>query len=155
MLNKANYWGIILFAIILPFETLSQRLPTNSCPTFAGSSKAHNKVMFFLTLPDREDKRIQVGATNETVEQIEPVSESIICNELNKIVNNNPKFKAVDHNLDDRRTKYYYQTNNLYYIFWHWKPEDNPENGIRIRTGPKTLFIVVNKDFSEVWEHYF
>ncbi len=129
-----------------------QRPPivTDPCPNPNGSQRAQFSVRFFLTFPAAESARIETGATNETIEQIRPVADATICSALNQIVLNTPKYKSVDDNLDVRDTKYYYRTDNLYYIFWDRKLEH--DNKI---SGPRTLFIVVSADYQNIWEYYF
>jgi len=84
------------------------------------------------------------------VEQIRPVSDESICAELNKIINNNTKYKQINDNLKPQNTKYFYRTENLYYIFWNKKPEyDIPS------PGPRRIFIIVSADFQNVWEKYY
>ncbi|MEM6526327.1 MAG: hypothetical protein AAGF85_18625 [Bacteroidota bacterium] len=145
-----SYVGIVLFFSV-QYESMGQIPLNKNCSNTDGSQRAFNRVMFFLTLNDREAERIEVGATDETVEQIRPVDIEADCSNLTQIITNSIKYSRVDANLGDKRTKYYYKTGNLYYIFWDRKPE---YDGIPF-TAPKTLFIVVSKDFSEVWEYYF
>jgi hypothetical protein len=124
--------------------------PINPCPNLTGGEGAHFAVMYFLKYPIAENARIETGATNESVDQIKQVSDETICSALNQIVLNTPKYKRVDDNLDTKNTKYYYRTDNFYYIFWDRKPEH--DNKI---TGPKSLFIVVSSNYEHVWEYYF
>ena len=141
----------MLFSIIGFSNAQKHRVVNSTCPNPNGGQRAHNRLMFFLTLSHMEPERIETGAVSETVSQIRPISDGAICSRLNQIVQNNPKYKSVDQNLNVKRTKYYYRTNNLYYIFWDKKPEFDET----ISLGPKTLFIVVNKDNWNIWEYYF
>ena len=157
ILNKIEMKIIVKFIlfvilIVAAHNIQAQRLiEVSTCLNPDGSRYATQSVQFFLTWANREDDRIEVGATNETVEQIQPVADEAICSQLNQIVRNNPKYKKVDDNLDSKRTKYYYKTENFYYIFWAKKPAyDN-----RPSTGPRRLFIIVSADFQNVWEKYY
>lgn len=120
------------------------------CPEFTEGSRAFNRVKFFIVLPDRENLRQETGAVNEKEEQIRPVTEESACTELNELILTNEKYAQIDSHLREDRAKYYYQTNNFYYIFWTWKPEfdDVP------KLGPKTIFIVVKKEGGQHWEYY-
>jgi hypothetical protein len=143
--------SILLLCLMIQFTYAQKTItPLNPCSNAEVSQRAHNRVMFFLKFSNREDARIETGATNESVDQIRQVSDETICSALNQIVLNNPKYKSVDDNLDVRNTKYYYRTENFYYIFWDRKPKY--DNKI---TGPKSLFIVVSSNYEHVWEYYF
>ena len=122
-----------------------------TCINPEGSQRAHNRIMFFLTFSNREEDRIEVGAINENIEQIRPVADETICSALSQIVLDNPDYKEIDENLEEKDTKYYYRTDNFYYIFWTRKPEyDN-----WFKTGPQEIFLVVSTDFEQVWEYYY
>ena len=141
---------MVLLLCFLAHQGTSQILVDGNCPNPNSSTRAYKRVNYFLTLPDREDKRIETGATNETVDQIRPVADENICLKLNEIVSGNNLYRKVDASLDEDETKYYHRTDNLYYIFWTKKPEfDRPS------FGPRTLFIVVSKDYNSVWQYYF
>lgn len=142
---------IILYAFFAFHIGYGQELIVDTCPNPNGGQRAYNSVKFFLTLSDMLDERNETGTTTESVSQIRSVSEESVCAKLNDIVRGNPKYKRVDDTLDQKRTKYYYRTDNFYYIFWDRKPQyDNIPN-----TGPKTLFIVVSKDYKKIWQYYF
>jgi hypothetical protein len=142
--------GFLVLLLGISILSNSQDLIEPTCPNPNGGQRAYNRVMYFLTLSEDEERRTETGANIETVAQIRPVSDEAICEKLNEIVNGNPLYKKVDDNLDSKRTKYYYRTENLYYIFWAKKPE---YDGIP-STGPKTLFIVISSDYKQIWQYY-
>ena len=145
-----TYFAIII--LCMTNASFGQRfVPENACPSPNMSEIAQLRVDFFLTWPSEEDDRIETGANNETVEQIRPVADESICAELNNIVNNTPKYKRINENIDPKDTKYFYRTDNLFYIFWSQRPEydDIPS------PGPRRLFIIVSADFQNVWEKYY
>lgn len=153
---KSSYYSVIIkYGIILSLWMTtnlanSQELIDDSCPSPTGGRRAHFRVELFLTFPDRTDERIETGATNETVSMIRPVFVDSICLKLNAIVRGNTGYKQIDDNLHESKTKYYYRTDNLYYIFWNKKPQ---YDGLLL-TGPRRLFIVVSKDYQHIWEYY-
>ncbi|MEP1890116.1 MAG: hypothetical protein ABJJ14_00505 [Cyclobacteriaceae bacterium] len=122
---------------------------TDGCTGYEGA-RGRKFVEFFLTLDNFSTERVLVGASNVSISEIAPVSEEAACVRLSSIISNNAKYQTVDQSISNDETKYYYQTNDFYYIFWAWKPE----NDNRIRFGPKRLFIVVSGDFENVWEFY-
>lgn len=144
--------GTLCF-FLLAQVSIAQRPIVNSsaCPNPSGGQRAHNAVMFFLTLSDMNDERMETGATFETVSQIRSISDETICSRLNQIVLNNPKYKTMQDNLPAQDTKYYYRTDNLYYIFWAKRPEYDG----KIALGPKSLFIVVSAANENIWDYYF
>jgi hypothetical protein len=125
----------------------NQIIPINSCPNPNGSKLADFAVDWFLLSAVAKEDREKVGATNEAAEEKMPVSDETICAKLNQIVRDNPEYKKIEDNLAPDRTRYQYRTENYYYIFWSRKPEfETP------RTGPKRLFIIISKDFENIWE---
>ena len=140
----------VILVCFVAHQGTSQVLVDDTCPYPNSGKLAYATVKLFLILPHKEDWRIETGATNETVDQIRPVANENICSKLNEIVRGNALYKEVDDTVFEKLTKYYYRTDNLYYIFWERKPEyDNPH------FGPKRLFIVVSKDYNTVWQYYY
>ena len=147
-----NFAILMLLIVFVTSFSFGQRfVPENACPSPNMSERAQFIVDSFLRTPYKEDDRIETSATNETVEQIRPVADESICAELNNIVNNTPKYKRINENIDPKDTKYFYRTDNLFYIFWSQRPEydDIPS------PGPRRLFIIVSADFQNVWEKYY
>jgi hypothetical protein len=152
MKNSLKKTHVLLFFFsLIALGAYAQRQTISACPSPNGGQRAHNAVMFFLTLNEMNDERIETGATTETVSQIRSVSDESICSRLNQIVFSNPKYKSVQDNLPTEEIMYFYRTNNLYYIFWAKKPEYDG----KISFGPKSLFIVVSNNFTNIWEFYF
>lgn len=108
--------------------------------------KAYRHVKFYLTSPDLQNERINFGTNNIPVEQIRHVDDEAVCIKLNAILKSNVSFKEIDEEPDLKK-KFYYQTDNFYYIFWDYTDD-------KIRFGPKTIFIVVNKAFVVVGTCY-
>jgi hypothetical protein len=121
----------------------------NACPNPTGGNFANFTVDWFLLSPVAKTERAEAGAINETAEEKSPVSDETICGKLDQIVRNNPKYKNIEDNLPPDRTRYHYSTENFYYVFWDKKPEFEIPG-----TGPRELFIVVSKDFENIWEFY-
>lgn len=152
MKSSLKLISILLLCLMVQFVYAQRTIPPIShCSNPNGGNAAHFAVRYFLQNPIAESARIETGATSETIEQIRAVADETICSALNQIVLNTPKYKTVDDNLNAKRTKYFYRTNNLYYIFWERKPEYDEIPYM----GPKTLFIVVSADYQNIWEYYF
>ncbi len=142
---------VILLSLITVKIAVCQRPVINPCSNPDGGERAFFTVRYFLTAPIMADARVQAGVTNETVEQIRPIADANICSMLNQIVSSTPKYANIDGSLEADRTKYYFRTNNFYYIFWNKKPEyDNLPN-----TGLKKLFIVISADYQSRQDFYF
>ena len=142
---------ITSIALLIVLSGYSQRipLPINNCP--GESSSAEFRVELFLTLANRENIRQESGTTNETVDQIAVVEDEQVCSSLKNLISNNQKYNQINQSMAGTDNQiYFYNTNNFYYVFWNKKPEFD---GIP-RTGPKTLFLVIKKDLSQVWEYY-
>jgi len=150
---------ILSISLLITFTSFAQRLIiTGPCPNPSESERAQRRVEYFLKYQNREDDRIKAGAENESIEQIRPVVDETICNELNKVVNQTPKYKKIDENLDPKDTKYYYRTDNVFYIFWIRRPEYETKAGsdkIHIHLGPRVIFLVISSDFQNVHEFYY
>ena len=110
------------------------------------SQRAHECVEIFLTWEEFSNYKSTFGATNETVEVIRPVRDNSNAKQLDSIISNNVNYSRMRTSLSDKRTIYYYRTDNLYYIIWSYKPEYDG----RPMISPKEPFVVVNNDFSEV-----
>lgn len=153
-ISNIKIWCVLMLTFCFTAQvSYSQRpiVPSNACLNPNGGERAHFYVKSFLTFADSQNARIETNATNETVDQIQSVSDPAICAALNQIIQNTPKYKNIDDNIDAKSTKYFYRTNNIFYIFWTRKPEyDDIPN-----TGPQKLFIVVSADYQNIWEYYF
>lgn len=149
--NISNVLSIVVLCLFIQICKAQRPIAVNNnCPNPSGGRKAFFTVRFFLNVYDLQNARVEMGATNETIEQIRPVSDGVVCSALNEIVRNNPKFRLIEDNLKPDRTKYYYRTENFFYIFWDKKPEfDNIPN-----TGPNKIFVVVSADYQNIWEFY-
>jgi hypothetical protein len=148
---SANKILITVLIIIFAIAVNAQRIPIedNPCPTASTSAKF--RVELFLTVPDRQSLRQETDALNETVEQIATVTDQQSCRALKNLIINNEKYNQINQSLvGSDKQLYFYQTNKLYYVFWSKKPIFD---GIP-RTGGKTIFLVVKKDLSQVWEYY-
>ncbi|MEP4532947.1 MAG: hypothetical protein ABJ004_07670 [Cyclobacteriaceae bacterium] len=121
---------------------------TDGC-TGLSSARAKRVVEFFLTFDALSEERQTVGTVDVSLSEIVPVLDAASCTRLNSIVSNNENFRRVDENLPSDEGKFYYKTDDFYYIFWGLRPAHE-----RIRLGPKKLFIVVSGDFETVWEFY-
>jgi len=145
----------LIITIALVFFTIeniqAQRLGLkDNCPDLNVSELAQFTVEFFVNPNNYHNRWSEYGVTNQSVEQIRPVSDESICAELNKIINNNTKYKQINDNLKPHNTKYFYRTNDLFYIFWTRRPEYDDVPSL----GPRELFIIVSVDFQNVWEIY-
>ncbi|MFQ3212645.1 MAG: hypothetical protein ACI9L9_000906 [Marivirga sp.] len=148
MTNNTLYFIVLQ---LLPIFAFAQRIPIedNPCPTASISAKF--RVELFLTVPDRQSLRQETDALNETVEQITTVTDQQSCSALKDLIINNEKYHQINQSLvGSDKQLYFYQTNKLYYVFWSKKPAFD---GIP-RTGGKSLFLVIKKDLSQVWEYY-
>lgn len=136
--------------LLIAISSYGQKVPQMSACT-PESSSAEFRVELFLTLADRENLRQETGTTNETVEQIAVVEDEQDCSSLKNLIWDNQNYNRINQSMAGRDKQiYFYKTNNFYYVFWNKKPESD---GIP-RTGPKTLFLVIKKDLSQVWEYY-
>lgn len=136
---------IVLPVIFLLFQitvnkTVAQTL--NTCPISNEFSEYGIKLYFYDT--SKEDKRIASGTNNIPLSEVRPVEIEIECNTLHNFLLNNLKYQRMVREKGQR--KFFYQTNDFYYVFWINDP---------IGTGPKKIFFVVKKDFSETFEFYF
>jgi hypothetical protein len=147
----ANTTLITVIMMFFTYNVMAQRIPiaTNPCPTACTSAKF--RVELFLTVPDRQSLRQETGALNEKVEQITTVTDQQSCSALQHLITNNEEYNQINQSLVGSDNQlYFYQTNKLYYVFCNKKPAFA---GIQI-TGGKTIFLVVKKDLSQVWEYY-
>ncbi|MBL0766615.1 hypothetical protein [Marivirga atlantica] len=141
--------GLFIFTIYSSFAQ-SIDLKNNECP--AKSRLAKLGVEIFIQLAGSKDFREQIGASGETVEQVQAVENGQTCSALNDFISNNRKFNNINQSYKDTdKQVYFYKTDNFYYVFWGRKPEFDD----RPATGPKTLFIVIKNDLSQFWEYYF
>jgi hypothetical protein len=140
---KKSTYLTILIALFLPNLTFAQDLPEFDC------TQEHDRAVFtmqnFLTAPEIKTKRISAGLDNIPINEIKHVEDLTICKQLSLLINSNLKYKEINNTTS--LAKFYYQTNSFYYIFW--THADNVP-----RTGPKRIFIVVDKHFNVVKEFY-
>lgn len=122
---------------------LAQDGPELNCTPSHNIAQEH--VEYFLSAPHLKDIRIQSGTNNIPLDQIQHVDNTEACNELNIIVNSDATLNKV--NATSERTKFYYQTNSFYYIFWDYTDG-------KLRTGPKRIFVVVNKNTKTLYKFY-
>lgn len=141
---------VIILSLFAASTSYAQVLE-NPCASSLSSKKAVFSVKYFLSHSNDSDPITETGATNETVDQIQLVTNEFECTKLMAIVNGSEKYRTINNSIDPTRTLYFYKTQNLYYFFWSKKPEYDD----RPFMGPKTLFVVVRKDFNQVWEYYF
>lgn len=135
---------IILFAIIFAFNlSYGQDIDLTFCTRSHDIALMHMK--FYLTAIHLKNDRIKSGTNNIPIEQIRHVDNEETCKKLNAIVVSSAKFNEI--NKTTKRTKFFYQTNDFYYIFWDYIDGN-------LRTGSKRIFIVVNKSFAVVGVSY-
>lgn len=140
--------------IIISLNSFGQVLLPD-CPYPNATDRAYRHVKFFLTLDPWKQNRQECGAIDIPETQIRAVADANTCGKLYSIIDGNSKYKNINDNLSDDRTLFFYRTDDFYYIFWDYKPEPESAPGtVRIRTGPRTLFIVMSKDFKSIWEFY-
>ena len=148
MKNRVSLVFLLTGIISLMNVVIAQDPIDLGCPNPTGSERAYRYVKWFLTFPDTEDERIKTAATNESVNQITPVDTNLVCSELNTIVQGNELYREIDESTSEMETKYFYQTNNLYYIFWALKPQYDDY----LILGPCEIWLVVSKDYKTIWE---
>ena len=134
---------ISLLVIIGALNNLKAQDENNVCTP--NHERALFSVKYFLTASDLNKERISSGNTNIPIEEIKHVNNEQVCVKLNNLINSNAKYKEIA--TSTPKTKFFYQTNNFYYIFWSYA-DSLP------RTGPKRIFIVVNNQFNVVGEFY-
>ena len=126
---------------------------TNLCLQHGSNSrKAFGNVKLFLILPQRAELRQEVGAGHETVEAIEAVTDEQVCQALSQIIQQNEKYNSINLEIAQKPNKvlYMYKTENLYYLYWDY--DESMDDMIVL--GPHKLFIVVSKDYNQIWEYY-
>ncbi|MEM6737774.1 MAG: hypothetical protein AAF620_17070 [Bacteroidota bacterium] len=149
-INKKIF--IMSISLFFMLNANAQRIPITTSSCTSGSRFAHFSVKLFLTLPDRQNSRIETGAINETVDQIAVLEDEEACNSLQNFISSNQKFDDINQSIiGTDKQMYFYKTDNFYYVFWAKKPEFDDRYG----TGPKSLFIVIKNDLSQFWEYYF
>lgn len=129
---------VIIFAL-----NLSNGQDIDNCTP--SHDRALFMVKYYLTASDLNEDRIKTGTNNIPIEQVKHVDNEVICKKLDAIVTSNAKFNEI--NKTTKRTKFFYQTNDFYYIFWDYIDG-------KLRTGSKRVFIVVNKSFVVVGVSY-
>jgi hypothetical protein len=144
--------SVILILVLIHASQIAKTQDLQiDCSNFQVSDRAFRAVKLFITSSYYEDEREQVGIINEALEQIEVANDEEECLKLINLIANSPKYNKINQQtIGTNSTIYYYKTHNFYYIFWDKKPafDSIPY------TGPKTLFLVVKKDFSQIWEFY-
>ena len=143
----------ILFFVLCQIQSQAQ------CDGKNKGSRAEFMIELFLTLPDREPQRVETGAVNESLSSIAKVTSQSDCQNIQDIIDKDDLLKEIDSRVNQgilspigrRQVKYFYQSNNYFYLFW----DDHPDYDDRPKTGPKTMFVIIKKDFSEYWKYYF
>ena len=152
MMKPKNITLVLIFMFSATLITYGQT--SSTCDEIFHSSKGTQSVEFFLTIVgdiNLEEFRAEIGIFNESIERINEVNDGDVCLHLQEIINGDEVLNGIENNLSEDRGKYYYETENFYYLFWRRKPEfDNIP-----RTGPKTIFVVIKDDLSEYWKYYF
>lgn len=115
----------------------------NQCTT--GHDEALQTLKIYLTWDYLEDKRVNVGTNNISVSEVRHVDNPIVCKKITKLINSNIKLKQIAENSE--KAKFYYQTNEFYYVFWE-------EINKNIIMGPKKIFVVINKSTEQIFIDY-
>ena len=135
----------IAISVLITFFVLEGNA---QCLGKSEGTRAYNRVSRFISHSYHQDKRNEVGATNESESSIKVVESSTVCNQIEQLLNDKTDLDNVA--PYDDISKYYYETTNFYYAFWTFHPASD---GIP-RTGPRRQFIVIKKDFSQYWKYY-
>jgi len=132
----------IFITIVLSFITIafvySQEFNASDC------TPTHRKAEFsiYLTYKVMEEERIKAGTTNISLNEVRHVDNPVECRRITRILNSVPRLKEI--NDFEETTKFYYKTNNFYYVFW----EEIHKNMLG---GPRSIFIVIKKDNEEIF----
>ena len=147
-------WALSILFLCSNNILQAQVVIETGCPP-NGTEKTQFSMEFFLYSPYFEDERSQSGTSGILINEIGSIDSQTICNQLNEIIQGNEEYKRIDQDIPIDETKYFYQTNDFYFIFWDLKAQTPPPGGgTRTRLGPKKLFIVISKDFQTIWEFY-
>lgn len=134
----------IILIIVLLFTcsfNYAQDIPEYGCTP--SHTKAYLTVKFFLTEEHLEEERIETGTNNIPVEQIRHLEDILTCEKLDAIVSSNTLMQKIK--ADTSKTKYYYRTDDFYFIFWR---------NMNILMGPKKLIFIVNSNFEVVGQYH-
>jgi len=143
MKKMKNILIIIVLALLTFNISYAQEMPNSNCtPTHR---KAEFSMNYYLLDPYNEPARTEAGTNNISAEEISHVDNPIDCKNITNIINSNAKLKHINQN--ETTTKFYYQTNNFYYVFWR-------EIHKTIIGGPKFIFVVINKNSEEIFISY-
>ena len=133
----------IIVILLAVNNTYAQEMPNSDCtPTHEDAEFSMN---YYLLDPYNEPARIKAGTNNISAEEISHVDNPDDCLKITNIINSNAKLKHINQN--STKTKFYYQTNDFYYVFWE-------EIHKTIIGGPKFIFIVINKSSEEIFISY-
>lgn len=134
----------MIIAILI--SAVSVSLYAQDMPAELECTPSHEKALFsveyYLTSHHLEEERISTGTDNIPVEQISHVNNPNDCEKLNKIIKSNQKFSKIN-SEPISGTKFYYQTDDFYFIFW-------TEVNKIVLGGPKSIFIVINKQTDQI-----
>jgi hypothetical protein len=126
--------------------TISTKIPRGDklpSPCTHASEFGVVRVRNFLNVMPNEssEKQLESGTGGIALSEIRPVDDTKECQNIVDFINSDPRYQHPQENVD--RTRYHYQTNEFYYVFWI-------SNGMKLRT-VSDKFIVIKKDFSEAW----
>ena len=137
---------ISLLVIICALNNIkAQDVSENPCTS--NHEQAFERMTNYLTWGYLKEMRINAGIDNIPIEQISHVDSPAACIKITAILNEVPKLKNIMENMQE--PKFYYQSNDFYYVFWMKILDDG-----MIRLGPKTIFIVINIKTEEIFTDY-
>ena len=141
---------LIGIALLTMCSTLqAQDTPETECTQ--SHEDAFITMKIFLTYKSDKIKqhRVESGTNHIPLSQVSHVDDPIACARISTIILNSvPEFKGQLVYMDC--TKFYYQTDEFYYIFGRFI---NTEDEVRI-SGPMQLFIIVNKESESIYKCY-
>jgi len=147
-MKKFFLFKFTMFLIIISNFVVGQNVNDPEVGCAPASERAKTTVEFFLKMSHLENERIQSGTNGVSVSEIKPVTDFSKCARLEQIIELTPKYASIDAEAKGKgRVRFYYQTNNFYYIFWGY-------NDNIIRTGFRKIFIILNSQFTVVGEFY-
>lgn len=132
-----------LITLILTINSFAsaQELNDPSCPV--DNYKERFIVESFLTEAHLQDERIESGTNEVETSEISIIEDKAICQNLDFLVSSHTLMKNIDD--EEVKTKFYYKTNNFYFIFWLQ---------LNQLLGPKFPIFIVNKNFELVGVYY-
>jgi hypothetical protein len=123
-----------LVVILLGLTTLQAQEELEECT--APHQRGYERVAYYLSDAQFTNFRIQAGTTNIPVEQISHVDNPADCKQITAILRANTEFKVILEEKDST-PRFYYQTNNFYYVTW---------TRLEFSIGRSSVFIVINKE---------